>query len=471
MAEEVFTFDPSDFMAGLGKVASGITGIANGAKDMAKNVSKGVMNAAAKIGLLSLAFKGIKSAISEMPEIGKTFGIAKDIFMKNLLFPLRQAVFPMLQKFLDWVRDNRAMFVKWGQVLVGIFHSVVGAVGKVIDVGKKLFGVFFGFINRVFGTNIKNLEDLLNVLTFKFAVIMEFLKSMVGPLIDFLSPIAILVGETLVNAFGVFSNIISGVFSGMTGIGDTVKSIVKSITDITRGLANANSSGSSLMTVVKTIGEIFGKIVGFVGKITDGFLKGFGPAIKNIMTPIQGIFDKIKGIIDMLFTGSEAIDGWSEAFKVIGDILGGVIKVALDVINSSLGWLNDTIQEITSGIPKLVRDMVNKRIAEVGEQKAYEELRGKLPKDAIPKLFPNAVKVDDAIIKPDGTVIRTNPADTIYATKSGMPGSSVQVHIDFTGMQLNISQATTEEATRFGENIVSVIRNQLNMELERAGVR
>ena len=142
-----FTFDTTHFRNGIKSIAKGISDVTRNTMRMAKSVSKGVINAAAKIGLLKLAFRGIQAAIREMPEISKAFGIAKNIILKNFLYPVRKAIFPVLQKFLDWVRDNRAMFVKWGQILVTIFHVVSAAIGRVIEIGKGLLRTFGGFFN------------------------------------------------------------------------------------------------------------------------------------------------------------------------------------------------------------------------------------------------------------------------------------------------------------------------------------
>ena len=78
-----FTFDTTGLTNGLKSIASGIANVTKNTVNMAKNVSKGVINEVAKIGLLKVAFNGIRSAIQRMPEIGKAFNIAKDIIMKN----------------------------------------------------------------------------------------------------------------------------------------------------------------------------------------------------------------------------------------------------------------------------------------------------------------------------------------------------------------------------------------------------
>ncbi len=42
-------------------------------------------------------------------------------------------------------------------------------------------------------------------------------------------------------------------------------------------------------------------------------------------------------------------------------------------------------------------------------------------------------KVEDAIIKPDGSIIRTSPEDTIIATKNGFDDKSISLNPSFAG--------------------------------------
>ena len=78
------TFDPSAIINGFRLIGAKMNGFKKSFSNMASNVSKGVINAAAKIGIIKLAFKGVQTVLKEMPEVGKTFGIAKNIFMRNI---------------------------------------------------------------------------------------------------------------------------------------------------------------------------------------------------------------------------------------------------------------------------------------------------------------------------------------------------------------------------------------------------
>lgn len=471
-----FTFDPTPIINGFRQIGSKINGFKKSFSNMAGNVSKGVINAAAKIGLLRVAFKGVQAVLKEMPEVGKTFDIAKNIFMRNLLFPLRKAVMPWLQKLLDWVRNNRGMFVKWGATLANIFNSVVSAVQKIIEVGKEMLSTFIGFINRVFGTNIKNLTDIFNILTFKLAVVLTYVQSIISPLMKMMEPLIDLIGIGLAGAWQTATSFLGGFFKGLEGISTPINNIMKTMQGILNSLFSINEEGHSLQTIFGTIGEILGGIIKFFTEIADSFLVGFAPMLEEMMTPLGEIFNKIKGIIDMLFTGKEALEGWKDIFKFLGEFIGTTLKVALDAVNGALGLISDTIEWGQTGVPVWLKKEAEQLISEVGEQAAYEEFakrKGffggpKYAEETLAKLFPGAKKVDDAIIKPDGQVIKFNPNDTIFATKSPIGGGTT-INVDFSGMMIQIANASQQEATLFAESIVEQIKSQLNKEFETTG--
>lgn len=422
-----FTFDTTPFTNGIKKIASGISGLTKNTANMAKNVSKGVVNAAAKIGLLSLAFKGVQAVIREMPEVSQTFKIAKDVMFKNLLFPLRKAIFPILQKFLDWVRDNRAMFVKWGQSLANIFTFVVSMVQRVIDIGKKLGSVFMDFINRVFGTQIRTFQDLLNIFTFKIAVIIEFMKKLTEPLLSF-----------------------------FLGLGD------------------------KLQPIVKTLIDLFTQIISFVTQITTGFLSGLLPAIKNINEPINKILEALTSIFNTLFSSTESLKTWKDIFKGLGEFLGGAFKLTLDIIAGLVETIDKSIQGIKDFFSgKAIKDFESKGGAGAffGDLGADFVEFFKNPFD--PKWWTKEGEketrtgkwVDDAIIKPNGEVIRTSPEDYIIATKTPAiaAGGGKSITLNFPGMQIYLQNATREEAERAGSMIVDKIRAVFYEEMESMG--
>lgn len=447
-----FTFDTTAFKNGLKQVAGGIADVSKNTVNMAKNVSRGVINAAAKIGLLKLAFRGVQAVIREMPEISKAFGIAKDIIMKNFLFPLRKAIFPMLQKFLNWVRDNRAMFVKWGQTLVTIFRVASRAIGRVIEIGKGLLRTFGDFFNKTFGTQIKGMNDLLNIISFKFAVAVEFLSRLLKPIVDMIKPI------------------IAILLKNIKKIAEPISNIAGNIIEIVDGLLSAEGSGESLVGIFESIMNFVGDAATFAAEMVDSFIEGLKPHITPMAKTIKEIADSFKSIFDSIFGSSEKLEGWKQVFKFIGDVIGTtvlstfqVLEQIVTAIDNSLKSAND-LGNLLAG--KETSEDFGKNLgnAIVGMYDLFNPAQAIIRRE-------KEKNVKDAIIKPDGSVINTDPADYLIATKT--PGSlasgGIALTLNFPSINVNVQEATTQEAVNFSETIVDQVRSQLNLELERMG--
>lgn len=495
MTEDLsFTFNTSAFENGMKNVGNMMSGFKKGVGNMAKSVSKGIMGAAAKVGLLFAAFKGVKGLLSEMPEIGQAFGIAKNIFLKNLLFPLRKAVFPMLQKLVSWVRDNRQMFVKWGAHLVNMFHTLAGIIGKVIDLGKTLVNHFLNFINSVFGTSFNNIEELFNVLTFKFAVMLTFASGIIDKLFIAFEPLIELFKVGLKAALDIAGAALAGFLPHLAPIVENFMNIVGSITKFIEQLTTANEMGHSIQRVFETIGNVIGSVIEKFLEFGGSLFEGFFESISQVATPLQKMADQFERIWTALVGGEEASKTWNTFFKTIGELVGSAVMVALEAIAGILGFIVDAVEQIQSLargelISPGLRRGIEQDIAEHGkeatarkyltphfytdEQKQammdefFPELKGKAS-----EIFSGMYDVDDAIITKDGKVIKTNPEDMIIATKGlgESRGGSAIINIDFTGQQIILQQGTSEEATAFASNLVEQFRNQLNSELERMGM-
>jgi len=292
MADDLaFTFDTSFFEKGVNKIVKGFSTIETKANTVAKGVSKGLSIMAGKLAIVFAGFKTIKNALLGMPEVGQAFGIAKDIFMKNLLYPLRKELFPLLQKMLNWVRDSRVRFVKWGQNIANIFRAVVSGAKRIIAFVKQMSTVVANIAEKIFGDRIKSIEDIFNLVAFKLSVIIQFISILV---------------EKAGNIFAKFAEI----------------------------FFMANNEGNSFITILSTIAELFMKTANFVIKMADRFIDGFLPAIREIATPIQNILDTFGRIRDMIFTSTDAMETWGAIFEGLGSILGGAIMLALQAIES-----------------------------------------------------------------------------------------------------------------------------------------
>ena len=175
MEDEVkFPFDVKGFQKAVDQMSKSISSMETKLNKfggtMQKSVSKGIMSATAKIGLL---VKGFKSVMKNMPEIGQAFKIAGDIMSKEFFFPIRQQIMPYLQKMLDWVRDHRTLFAKWGQAVADVLKIV-------IDVGKTLWNtlkdvveILTNSLQKGLGTSFKSLDEFISVLQVKIAFVTQ----------------------------------------------------------------------------------------------------------------------------------------------------------------------------------------------------------------------------------------------------------------------------------------------------------
>lgn len=282
-----FSFNDSPFVKGIQNVAKGFKSLGDMSRNVTKGISKGVNSAILKIGALAGAFQFIKSAINEIPEIGQTFEIAKDIFMRNFLWPIRKTLMPLLQNILNWVRDNRARFVKWGQTVVTIFKTAVNIVGKFWNIIKTIGDSIRLSLEKVFGSFGNTIEETINILLFKITALAEFASVLLEPILAYLTPIIEKVAEVL---FGV--------------------------------------------------GE-------FLLKIGGSFFEGLFSGLEGAFPIFENILTIIGDIVDLLFTGEEATKFWTEAFKTLGEIVGGAVKFALEGIEFVLGGIQDAIEFIT----------------------------------------------------------------------------------------------------------------------------
>lgn len=418
------------------------------------NVSKKLIMSA--VGIFA-AFKGLKGLLNSMPEIGQAFGIAKDIFLKNLLWPLRQAVMPLLKKLLDWVRDNRAQFVKWGMVLRNVFSVVVMAVKGVIDVAKSLTAAFFSFFNAVFGTKIKSMEEFLNLLTFKLAVALEYFKIL---------------------------------FANIFGNSDT-------------------------KTFMSDMGEILSGLLKLGGSALSGLFKGFSENIGNAATPIAAIAKSIHSLIGDLSDGKDDLKGWENGWAAIGKVLADTVVWVLERISDAMKTIENFMktmklwdeaqkglkgaqENLTSGrsaYEKTIREKIktDKELGEFvkdyynGDVKRFveEQSSGRMSKESedaferyssgvrakdtmAGKVFGG--KQNDAFISKDGRITPLSNDDNILATKKG-GGKNINVSIDFSGMVLHIANASPQEANNFSYSMVAKIRDSLNLELSRTGAK
>lgn len=411
-----FMFDTEQFKNAVKDVTSGLNRVNATAE---RTFSKGNVNKmGARFGAFAAvaggAVKGIGRAIggvfskisNAVPEIGQTFNIVSDIFLRNLLFPLRKFLIPMLQKILDWTRKHRAMFLRWGQFVVNIFKTIITTVKGVINLFKTLFDSFREGIAGVFGEAPKNIEKTLNVFMFKMTVVVQYI-------IELLKPLMKVLGTVWAKIVEIGKEFSVGWMEGLQSVfkfSDAVEKLKTSFAGLSEAFEKLGLSAPKAKGVFAEIGK-------FLGKITGAFWNEIVNGINNVVLGLTNIIDLIAKIKENDFS-----------FKDL-NLFKGMELPGKELINVGLGY----------------GERVGERLFGGGEE-----------------------QVDDAIIKGD-RIIRTDPADTIVATKNDIrrmtPGGeqrkTMTVNLN-TGGTLNVTEGNAEQA---GRNFVQGVGQRLYTEL------
>ena len=473
-----FGFDPTAFIKGINQVTSSLGSLENETKGAAAGMSRGFdsmhkdtqglakamggMGESIKKGiggamtwsvvkaqaLIGLAKGLVKTIATQMPEVTRAFSIAKDTFLKNFFWPLRQATAPLLQNLLNWTRDNRAEFAKWGTVVVNVFKAGY-------EVFKSLWGALKGFwdiMKPILGIKSGGFTDGINLLLTKIAVVAGYIG----------------------NIFGAGSKLIESWF-------------------------RPNSNGDTLLKVAEALGKILTTIAVAAANAIGGFIDGLASSdLKNVATPLREIVDAIDQMLTAL--GLDRQNDVRSFFKWLGEITGGTIKAGLDGIASAFQLIASSLQiirglgDITGGLVTGDKAQTQQGITGIGKAFTAAEL-AVLNAPIISGLVDSINKglgldlramvktnpigqvqrgnnpyetVRDAIITKTGRVIKTDPGDTITARQGGGATEiSGRLGLDVT---LVVTEGSARQAgINFGEGLQSGLRSRLLSALVREG--
>ena len=309
MAEDVvFTFDETPFVRGINNATDAIGDMEDRADQTTRGIIRSVVGVVAQLAILKTAFEGIKSVLGEIPEIGQAFGIAKDIILENFLFPLRQAVLPILQDILDWVRDNRSLFVRWGETVVGIFRVGAQIVGAFANALNIVFEAIQKVLREVFGFPA-TFEETINLILFKLSAVAIFMGQLLEPVAQFLAD------------------------------------IIEDATPLIDSLRRA---------------------IGFIGEIATSLAGGFLQGIQGIREPIQEIINAVTDVINAIIGGEENLNSWKDIFEGIGVVLGGTIRIALNAIATVVKFLSALLTPIIEFVRDGIQNLVTPLFGEGG---------------------------------------------------------------------------------------------------------
>lgn len=269
-----------------------------------KTMGKGFMKLAFLAGFVVAGVMLIKKAIQSIPEIGKTFAIAGGIIKRNLLWPLRKELIPYLQKMLDWVRDHRSMFVKWGVAIVKVFKVIKAVFMLGVKIVSTFVGAFKNAIKDLFDISAKNISKVFNLFIFKIITLIMLLEIKLRPLAKALGKIfaeVIKVVWAFVESFG---KAMLDVFEDMDALED-IESIFENLRDIFREIQPL------IKPLGVALGTAFGEVLAESLKIILATLKG----IKATISSITGLVAVSKGEKSWKDYGQEADKSWGFSAK------------------------------------------------------------------------------------------------------------------------------------------------------------
>jgi len=168
-----------------------------------------------------------------------------------------------------------------------------------------------------------------------------------------------------------------------------------------------------LVTGLVNLGTMIAEWISGIAVAVWGYLQeGF----KWIVEKVLALWESVKGLAAKIWNFfSDKVESIVTFIKNIWNGITGLAGAIWDKIKEGFQWIKDGVANLWQGIkdlPQLIWDKIQK----------LASLIGTAIKNALPKFgFGGGTTINDGIVKPDGTVIKTHPQDTIIATKT--PGN------------------------------------------------
>ncbi len=311
------TFYPASFLGGIDKITSGWNKLRETFKNFSSQAKKttwdteetfkkgekkkqeegrkgaegmgaGLDQIMGKVKALAAAYLGFRAVMKYLPEVGQTFQIAGDIMMRNFLNPLRRELMPYLQKVLDWVRNHRAMFVRWGSVLADVFRMVVGVIKIMIQNIQVMFNSFKKVWTGFFGESKKSLLEWIQVFMFKITTIMIAVQTLLTPVFEILGK---LFGYVAIAAKGFFD----GLISGAAGAGEILQDFIVMIKEIASLFDGLGMESGELYTIFKMLGDVVMTSLVIPIKMAISFVRMLVELVKVFMDQLRAISRVLTG--------------------------------------------------------------------------------------------------------------------------------------------------------------------------------
>ena len=298
---------------------------------------------------------------------------------------------------------------KWALMGFGIGNIICPIVGGII--GGLIGGAIGGILGWIGGEKIsKALESVGTFFKGVFTKTMEGLKKAWGKTKEFAK---LAKDKTIMKSKQVKEAIGTFISSSTKAIGEKVGKMKDFASNVWGGLKNL---GSEAWSSFKD-GTLFTNFIpDLLNKIKDKLFEGFNMLKESPLGQfVQKLFENIQNGMEKFFN-ENPIGKWLDSHII------APIKNAFGQMGAWFSYIGDAFSKdgITGALSAMTVGMIKK-----------DKSTGLTDFEAYKQNLLNPTNVDDAIIRTDGSVIKTNPKDTLVALKD-VPLSMEQVRSDTT---------------------------------------
>ena len=364
---------------------------------------------------------------------------------------LRQTLAPYLQKILDWFRDHRGEFVKWGTVLVTVFKTGAILAKALWNALKSVVGLIQPLIRSVFKGG---LSDFVNLMLTKIALVVEWISQGFAKLLPNVKPLVDAVGEI----GRAFLNFTGGLFEGFlkrletNGAAESVRKLTQALDDLVKTLfgdydwkAIGEQIGQALADGLKIGLDVITFIIGQIDYLVQSFKAGsieielFSRYLKGIVNPKASdapSWKNYQGSLDMLKQGRSpwTTDFGAVLFPKLNEeyLRGQAIQKAIEgAVTSDITAVGKAIKAGAASAGGVLAAGTAK------PRNAWADFR-KLEQatSTAPNPHQEWVGIHDAVITKEGRIIKTDPEDDIFARKRRSPAGA---QVSFGNIAINVT--------------------------------
>jgi phage-related protein len=241
---------------------------------------------------------------------------------------------------------------------LGPIFATLSAIGVLIDAVVFAFQVFIGYAAFIF----LKVNGFLNPLISTLGNLKGGLGGVAGMLkgAGWVAVIITLI-TLIVDFYGKFEDFRDMIDTTFAGLGDAFNNIVESIMGLMDKLFGGEGIGGIMSAIEPVIKNVLMIIIPFVGGVLEFLMNGISTVIDFVTSVVGSVMD----VIQPMVRGIMAI--------LSGDLLGGIMSIAMGVVNIIVGAVQGVINGVISGV-NVVIDLINGFLATINNSGIAKQL-------------------------------------------------------------------------------------------------